>query len=269
MMPDADVHPDASTMPSRDQALIATERQLSVAVIPALDEEDSIRDVVTGILAYVDVAVVVDNGSRDRTVEAACAAGADIVHEPRRGYGAACLAGVARARARGATIIVFLDADGSDDPRDAPRLLAPILSGEADLVLGVRTSASTEPSAMRPVQRFGNWLAPRLMRLAVGAPYHDMPPFRAVERSALDALALSDTGMGFIIETLLKAHTQGLRVTEVEVRCRARRSGKSKISGTVAGTVRASVKIVTAILRHAVVERFVRRRGHDARTAWR
>lgn len=229
-----------------------------VAVIPALDEEESVGDVVRGILRHADAAVVVDNGSRDRTAAVAREAGADVVHERRRGYGAACLAGVARARELGATIILFLDADGSDDPDDAPRLIAPVERGEADIALGVRTRESTEPGAMMPVQRFGNWLAPLLMRVAVGARYRDMPPFKAVRREALDALALTDAGMGYIIEMLLKAHERRLAVTEVVVRCRARKTGASKISGTVRGTLRASAKITSTIAKHAIGRRVAR-----------
>jgi glycosyltransferase involved in cell wall biosynthesis len=227
-----------------------------VAVIPALDEEPNIGGVVTGIRHHVDQVVVVDNGSHDRTANVARDAGADVVDESRRGYGAACLAGVARARDLGATVILYLDGDGSDHPDDAGAVLAPIAKGEADLVLGIRTPELTEPGSMQPVQRFGNWLAPRMMRLAVGARYHDMPPFKAIRRDALDALALRDTGMGYIIEMLMGAHRLKLRVVEVPVRCRARRGGKSKISGTVIGTLRASVKITTAIARHGFIHRF-------------
>jgi glycosyltransferase involved in cell wall biosynthesis len=222
-----------------------------VAVIPALDEEDAIGGVVRGIRPHVDAVVVVDNGSRDATLERARVAGADVVHEPRRGYGAACLAGVARARALGAGVVLFLDGDGSDDPADAPRLLAPAEGGAADLVLGVRV----ERGAMALVQRFGNWLAPLLMRLVVGARYRDMPPFKAVTMDALDRLALDDAGMGYIIQMLLRAHDARLRVLEIDVANRPRRAGESKVSGTIAGTARASVKILWTIGRHAARER--------------
>ena len=222
-----------------------------VAVIPALDEAGTIADVVRGIHQCVDAVVVVDNGSRDDTASLARSAGATVVAESRRGYGAACQAGVDHARRLGGRVVLFLDADGSDDPAEAPRLLAPIGRGEADLVLGVRTTI--ERGAMAPVQRFGNWLAPVLMRLVAGASYRDMPPFKAVTVDALDSLALGDTGMGYIIEMLMKAHRMGLRVKEVEVSCRARRAGSSKISGTVVGTLRASVKIVSVIARYARV----------------
>lgn len=231
-----------------------------VAVVPALDEEGSIPDVVRGIAPHVDYVVVVDNGSRDRTAAVARAAGADVVVEPRRGYGQACLAGVARARELRVDVVVFLDADGSDDPDDAPALLAPVLGGGADLALGVRVHANgdVERGAMTPVQRFGNWFAPLLMRVAVGARYRDMPPFKVVRADALERLALRDTGHGFTIELLLKAHEQRMRVVEIGVRCRVRRAGVSKVSGTLRGTVRATAKIVSTILRHTRVLRAAR-----------
>ncbi|HEY8089470.1 MAG TPA: glycosyltransferase family 2 protein [Polyangiaceae bacterium] len=221
-----------------------------VAVIPALNEEDAIAAVVRGIAAHVDAVVVVDNGSRDDTAVRAREAGAEVVAEPRRGYGAACLAGVERARALGAGVILYLDGDGSDDPADAPRLLGPVERGDAELVLGVRRPA--DRATMAPVQRFGNWLAPMLMRRLLGARYRDMPPFKAVSADALDRLALDDAGMGYIIQMLLRAHALGLHVVEVEVGCRPRLAGVSKVSGTLVGTVRASAKILWSIGRHAL-----------------
>jgi glycosyltransferase involved in cell wall biosynthesis len=223
----------------------------TIAVIPALDEEGAVGEVVAEVAAHVEHVVVVDNGSRDRTAEVARSAGAQVVQEPERGYGAACLAGIARARELGATIVVFLDSDGSDDPSETPSLLSPLLDGSADLVLGVRTRASTEHGAMTSVQRFGNWFAPLVMRVFTGARYHDMPPFKAIRAEALDGLELRDRGHGFTIEVLLRAHELGLRTREVVVRCRRRRSGISKVSGTVMGSVRAAAKILTTIGRHA------------------
>jgi glycosyltransferase involved in cell wall biosynthesis len=222
-----------------------------VAIIPALDEEDAIGAVVRGIAGHVDVVIVVDNGSTDRTAAVAASAGADVVAEPRRGYGRACLAGIARARELGASIVVFLDADGSDDPSDAPGVIGPVAAGRADLTLGVRTGARVEPGAMTGVQRFGNWLAPLLIRASVGARYDDMPPFKACSAAALDRLRLSDVGHGFTIELLMRAHEEGLRVEQIPVACRVRRGGESKVSGTLRGASRAAVKIVTTIGRHA------------------
>jgi glycosyltransferase involved in cell wall biosynthesis len=233
---------------------------VKVAVIPALDEEGSVGAVVKQVGEHVDRVLVVDNGSGDRTGAVARASGAEIVQEPNRGYGAACLAGVQRARELGARIILFLDADGSDEPRWAPLLLAPVVEGQKDLVLGCRARRLMEPGAMTPVQRFGNWFAPFLMRAAVGAEYHDVPPFKAITVDALDRLALTDTGMGYSIQMLLGAHQHRLRVAEVEVSCRARRTGASKVSGTLPGTLRAAFKITSSIAWHSIVTRNARTR---------
>jgi glycosyltransferase involved in cell wall biosynthesis len=224
-----------------------------MGVIPALDEEGSVAAVVRPLCEHVDHVLVVDNGSRDRTADMARSAGAEVVHEPRRGYGAACLAGVRRARELGARVILFLDADGSDDPSEAPLLLDPVVEGDKDLVLGCRAPHLIEPGAMTPVQRFGNWFAPLMMRALLGARYHDVPPFKAIRVDALDRLALSDTGMGYSIQMLLGAHRHRLRVAEVAVSCRARRAGASKVSGTVQGTVRAAFKITGSVAWHALV----------------
>jgi glycosyltransferase involved in cell wall biosynthesis len=224
--------------------------EVVVAVIPALDEEESVGAVVREVAPYVDHVVVVDNGSVDRTREVALGAGAVVVVEPRRGYGSACLAGALKARELGATILVTLDGDGANAPDDAPALLAPLLAGEADLALGIRTRASIEPGSMAPVQRFGNWFAPLMMRLLTGAGYRDMPAFKAIRMHTLERLDIQDVGHGYPIELLLKAHAQQIRSREIVTRWRARRAGASKISGTVRGTVRASVKIVSMIAKH-------------------
>jgi glycosyltransferase involved in cell wall biosynthesis len=223
-----------------------------VAVIPCLDEADSIGPVVFGIQRWVDHVVVVDNGSSDDTAQVAQQAGATVVAEPRRGYGRACLTGITEARRRGAEVVLFLDGDGSDHPDDAPLLLEPVRAGEVALCLGRRTARLTANGAMAPAQRFGNWLAPALMRVLFHAPYHDMPPFKAIDARALDRLALGDLTYGFTIEMLIKAHHCGLAVREVDVRHRARSAGESKVSGTVVGSVRASAKILSAIARHAL-----------------
>lgn len=229
-----------------------------IAIIPALDEEECIRDVVTGILAHVDQVVVVDNGSHDQTASAAREAGADVVSEPKRGYGRACLAGLARAKHLGADVLVFLDADGSDDAADAPSLLAPVLSGDADIALGVRRKDLREPGSMTTVQGFGNWFGPALMRVFLGAPFHDMPPFKVCRAAALHALRLEDTDYGFTIELLVKAHQEKLKIVEVDVHCRARRGGASKVSGTVRGASLAAWKIMTKIGRYAANRHAVR-----------
>ena len=226
-------------------------RRRAIAIIPALDEQSAIGAVVRGVAAHVDAVVVVDNGSRDDTAAIAKEAGAEVVSEPRRGYGRACLAGMARARELEADVVLFLDADGSDDPEEAPALLEAVESGGYDLALGVRRRTGVERGAMTGAQRFGNWLAPLLMRVSVGAAYEDMPPFKACAAAALDRLELRDAGHGFTIELLMRAHEEGLRVAQIPVRCRVRRGGESKVSGTIAGASRAAVKIVSTIGRQA------------------
>jgi len=223
-----------------------------VVVLPALNEEATIGDVVRGLpRATVSEVVVVDNGSTDATAARARAAGATVVSEPRRGYGSACLAGLAAARPAPDDLVALMDADGADAPEYLVRVLEPLVRGEADLVLGVRDPSLTERGAMTVQQRLGNALAVALLRTWVGARYSDLPPCKAMTGAALARLALSDTGFGFTIELLLRAHTESLRVREVAVPCRRRRGGSSKVSGTLRGTVGAGIAIVGAIARHA------------------
>jgi len=195
--------------------------------------------------------IVVDNGSSDRTAEAARHGGAQVVREPRRGYGQACLAGMAVLNDE-AQIVAFMDADGSDDPADLARLLTPIEQGQADLVIGSRVRAAREAGSLTPQQRFGNGLATRLLRLLYGAHYTDLGPFRAIRRDALRQLAMQDAGYGWTIEMQIKALRQGLRVVEMPVRHRPRRAGKSKVSGSLRGSVLAGAKIIWTILRLTV-----------------
>jgi hypothetical protein len=221
-------------------------RQRVGLVIPALDEEQALPLVLDELpRERVDVIVVVDNGSTDRTAEVARERGACVVREPRRGYGRACLAGVAALRTEHGDpeVVVFLDADHSDYPGQLPRLLDPVLAGEADLVLGSRTLGGASMDAMLPQAWFGNRLACFLMRVLYGARYTDLGPFRAIRADALHALGMSDPDFGWTIEMQLRAHAAGLRVREVPVSYRPR-TGSSKITGTVAGTVRAGVKIL-------------------------
>ena len=216
-------------------------------VMPARNEEVSIGLVLEEIPRHlVDEVIVVDNGSTDRTAEVARLHGATVVQEPTPGYGAACLAGIARV-ASPSNVIVILDADHSDYPEDLPALLAPIASGEADLAIGSRTRGGAEPGALPWNQRFGNRLACALMRSLYGVRPTDMGPFRAIRRDALDALAMRDRTFGWNVEMHAKAVIEGLSIVEVPVRYR-KRVGQSKISGTVRGTIRAGTKIIATIL---------------------
>ena len=218
------------------------------AVIPALDEEQAIGDVVEGLLRQgaVDLIVVADNGSTDATAAVARAAGARVVSEPRRGYGRACLAGVLGAE--GADVIVLLDGDAADDPDDLPRVLGPLLAGDADLVVGTR--AVRERGAMTPQQVAGNRVAALLMRLVHGARVTDLGPFRAVRRDHLLALEMSEMTYGWSAEMAVKARRAGLRYAEVPVGYR-RRVGVSKVGGTLRGSTGAALAITGAILRHS------------------
>jgi glycosyltransferase involved in cell wall biosynthesis len=219
-------------------------------IIPALNEEQAIGatlDALAGqALAQI---IVVDNGSSDRTGEVARTRGAQVVLEPRRGYGQACLAGIA-ALELGTGIVVFMDADGSDDPAELGRLVAPLVRGEADFVIGSRLLGEREAESLAPQQRFGNRLAALLLRALYGAPYTDLGPFRAIRRDALARLAMRDTNFGWTAEMQIKARRQGLRVLEIPVRHRRRRGGKSKISGSLRGSFLAGAKIIWTILRY-------------------
>ncbi len=225
-------------------------------IIPALNEEQSVGATLEE-LAQVSASagkalaqvIVVDNGSTDHTAEVARAHDAHLVVEARRGYGHACLAGVA-ALDSSTTIVVFMDADGSDDPADLPRLLEPIADGAADLVLGSRLLGEHEPGALTSQQELGNRLATRLLRAFFGARYTDLGPFRAIRREALERLGMHDTNFGWTVEMQIRATQQRLRVQEVPVRYRRRRAGKSKVSGTFRGSLLAGAKILWTILRY-------------------
>jgi hypothetical protein len=229
-------------------------------VIPALDEEEAIGAVVAEIPAIVDDVIVVDNGSRDRTAEAARAAGARVVSEPRRGYGHACLAGIAAAA--GADVLVFLDGDRSDYPAQLVDVVAPLLEGRADLVIGSRSRGRREAGAHPWHAVLGTRLCVGLMNRLAGSRATDLGPFRAITAEALRRIDMRDRGYGWTVEMQVKAARRGLRVTEVPVDYRPR-IGRSKISGTVRGTLGAGTKIVATILRHAFAPSDSRRPGPE------
>lgn len=218
-------------------------------VIPAQDEAQAIGKVLVEIPSWVDQVVVADNGSRDGTAAIAAASGATVVSEPEPGYGAACLAGIARVE--DANIIVFLDGDYSDHPDEMATLVDPIAAGQADMVIGSRENGSRETGSLMPQQRFGNWLATMLIRLIWGGRYTDLGPFRAIDRSALDQLAMADRNFGWTVEMQIRALEEGLLITEVPVSYRCR-IGTSKVSGTIRGTVLAGTKILYIIARQAL-----------------
>ena len=224
-------------------------------VIPAFNEARAIGRVIGDLPAgVVDEVVVVNNASTDETEANARAAGATVVREDRRGYGQACLAGLAYLRAAGPPdVVVFLDGDYSDHPDELPTLLAPIEQDRADFVLGSRIlgvrHGLVEPGAMLPQALVGNRIACGAMRLAWGARFTDLGPFRAIRWDALEALGMEDRTYGWTVEMQIKAAQAGLRSAEVPVHYR-RRIGVSKITGTISGTLRASVKILWTLGRY-------------------
>lgn len=225
-------------------------------VIPAFNEEEALPLVLRD-LPKVGRVIVVNNASTDSTAAVAFAHGATVVHEPHRGYGAACLRGLTAIRELidagddPPRVVVFLDADYSDHAELLPTLVEPILTGQADFVFGSRLLGVREPGAMPPQSVFGNHLACLLMRLFFGIRYSDLGPFRAIDYQAMCNLGMSDRDFGWTIEMQIKAARAGLRTVEIPVPYR-RRVGQSKISGTLAGTLKAGTKILYSIAKYGL-----------------
>lgn len=220
-------------------------------VIPARNEALALPHVLGAIPARVDHVIVADNGSTDGSAAVARAHGARTVDVPQAGYGRACLAAIADAEALGADIIVFLDGDHSDYPEQMPQLYAPIIAGEADMVIGSRTRGRRTARALTPQQIFGNALACWLIARIWGYRYTDLGPFRAIRTSALRQLAMAEQTYGWTVEMQIRAVQHRLRIVEVPVDYRAR-IGKSKVSGTVRGVVLAGYHILAMIARAAL-----------------
>ena len=216
-------------------------------VIPAVDEEAAIGRVLAEIPTAVAEVIVVDNGSRDRTAAVARSVGARVVLEPRRGYGQACLTGIAAAGS--ADVIAFLDGDYSDYPGQLVDVLAPIVAGQADLVIGSRQLGRRAAGAHPLHAILGTRLCVGLMNLLFGTRATDLGPFRAITREALERLEMRDRSFGWTVEMQVKAALHGLRVVEVPVDYRPR-IGQSKVSGTFAGTVRAGAAILGTLARY-------------------
>lgn len=221
-----------------------------LVIIPAFNEARAIAQVIGDVPDEIDEVVVVNNASTDETEDNARAAGATVLTESRQGYGYACLRGIEYAKARQPDVVVFLDGDYSDHPDEMSRLVRPIRDGEADFVVGSRIRGESEPGAMLPQAQVGNRVACTLMRWIWGAEYTDLGPFRAIRFDDLLALDMKDQTYGWTIEMQIKAVEAGLRIQEVPVSYR-KRVGVSKITGTIAGTVKASAKILWTIARFA------------------
>ncbi len=224
-------------------------RPATTVVIPALNEAASIAGVLDAIpRGVVSEVIVVDGGSVDGTPGEAATHGARVLFQWRGGYGEACAAGARDARGE---IVVFIDGDGAADPRQIPALVAPIADGEAEMVLGSRLVGRVAPGAMPWHQRSGNRLCAAIIRGLYHQPLTDLGPFRAVRREALEELPLENFTYGWPTEMIVKGARRGWRIVEVPVSWNVRTGGRSKISGTVRGTVKATFEILRTILAHA------------------
>lgn len=223
-------------------------------LIPVLNEEESLPLVLDAIpKTWVRRVVVVDNGSEDRSAERARERGAEVVVEPQRGYGAACLRGLRYLAEDPPDVVVFLDGDFSDFPSELPRVVEPILKGEAELVIGSRTLGAQEQGALLVQAVVGNKLACVLMELMYGYRFSDLGPFRAITWQALQGLKMRDEDFGWTVEMQIKAARRGIGAVEVPVSYR-KRVGVSKITGTLKGTALASYKILYTLFAQYALE---------------
>jgi glycosyltransferase involved in cell wall biosynthesis len=222
------------------------------AVIPCLDEEAAIARVVTSVLAQdVCEVVVVDGGSRDRTVYEATGAGARVVIEPRRGYGRAIQVGIAAVR-KDADIVVFLDGDGSDPAEFIPDLVSPILAEKAVFVLGSRVRGARERGSLTPQQLMAAYVGRLLLRLVYGARFSDLSPFRAIRRDVLDRLGMSDMTYGWNLEMLMRVAAARLPACEIAVGQRRRLGGASKVSGNFTAGLKAAQAMMATFIQLAL-----------------
>ena len=241
-------------MPSSRLAPSAPVTGAVAVLIPALDEEPTIGTVIRALPAdLVDEIVVADNGSRDATPRIARELGATVVTAPRLGYGSACLAGLRYLAERPPAIVVFLDADGSDDPSRLAQLIDPIRSGSADMVLGVRTGTPTTPSGVPLHARMGNRVVLTCARILFGLRFRDMPPFRAIHHDRLADLRMDDRDWGWTLQMQIRAGRLRQRILEIEVPYTRRAGGVSKISGTLSGSLKAGAKMFHTLARERLM----------------
>ena len=222
------------------------------AIIPCLDEEAAIGQVVAAVLAQsVSEVIVVDGGSCDRTAERAEAAGARVIVEPRRGYGRAVQAGIAVVR-DDADILVFLDGDGSDPPEFISDLVSPIAAAQAAFVLGSRVRGAREPGSLSPQQLLAAHVGRLLLRLGYGASFTDLSPFRAIRRDELSRLGMKEKTFGWNLEMLMRVAAAGLPALEIAVGPRCRIGGVSKVSGNLGASIKAAWSISATFVRLAL-----------------
>ncbi len=218
-------------------------------IIPALNEEKSISKVISSIPKYVSEIIVVDNGSTDKTSKIAKSKGALILFESKKGYGHACIKAIEFLKFNPPNIIVFLDGDYSDYPEEMDLLIKPIIKNKYEFVMGARIKELREPGSMTLQQVFGNFLACFLLKVLYGVNFKDLGPFRAIKWESLQKLKMKDKTFGWTIEMQLKAIKHKLKYLEVPVKYR-NRIGKSKISGTLTGTIMAGYKILLWIFKY-------------------
>lgn len=219
-------------------------------IIPAFNEENAVGKVIAEIPSSVEEIIVVNNNSNDNTKVVAKKAGATVLDEPKQGYGRACLKGMDYVSKLNSPtdIIVFLDADYSDFPEELTQVVAPILQNNIDLVIGSRKTGERARNSMTPQQVFGNWLATFLIKLFYKIEFTDLGPFRAIKWNKLQELNMQDKTYGWTVEMQVKAAKQKFKITEVPVNYKVR-IGKSKVSGTIKGTILAGYKIITTIFK--------------------
>lgn len=229
-----------------------TNTQQIALVIPALNEEEALQHLLNELPGdLVRWVIVVDNGSTDATAAVATAAGALVAREPTRGYGRACLTGFQTACELGAEIVAFMDGDGSDDPADLPLLLAPVLAGRAGMTMGSRIGPQAERGAVLPQARLGNWLVCQLLGLRYGVRIHDIGSFRVVSSAALHSCHMQEMTFGWPVEMLVKMAQARYSIVELPIHYRRRRHGRSKVAGTVAGSLKAAYCMLRTALRSA------------------